>query len=86
MTNYSLYVLGIIVGCVGGLFITYSINYLATNGLQDTPQEPEMQLEQRQYMRDLRYQNILSQQQQLRYERATRHAPMESRVESNSRE
>jgi hypothetical protein len=43
-----------------------------------------MQLEQRQYMRDLRYQNILSLQQHLRYERATRHPSMDSRVESNN--
>lgn len=82
MSDYSVWVLVIIIGCVVALFIAYSIAYLASNGFQDTPQEPEMQMEQKEYMRNLRYQNILRLQEYLRYERREKHARMASTTES----
>lgn len=60
---YSVYVLAIIVGCLVATFIAYSIDYMATNGFRDDQREREMPIEQKEYMRNLRYRNILSLQE-----------------------
>jgi hypothetical protein len=57
---YSVYVLAIIVGCLVVTFVCYSIDYIGTNGFRDNPREREMSTEQKEYMRNLRYRNILS--------------------------
>lgn len=64
---YSVYVLAIIVGCVVATFIAYSIDYMATNGFRDNPRERDMSIEQKEYMRNLRYRNVLSLQEYTGY-------------------
>lgn len=66
MTSYSLYVFVIIVGCVVATFIGYSLHYISTNGFADDDCEPEMSENQRQYMRDVRWRNVLDLQEACR--------------------
>lgn len=65
-SQYSLYVLCIIIGCVVATFVGYSMHYLATNGFEDDQTEREMSQEQRDYMRNVRYRNFLALEQQSR--------------------
>ncbi|KAJ5647386.1 hypothetical protein N7490_003758 [Penicillium lividum] len=66
MTSYSLYVFAIIVGCAVATLVAYSFHYIATNGFSDEDSQLEMSVEQRQYMRDVRYRNVLNLQEACR--------------------
>lgn len=63
---YSVYVLAIMVGCIVCVFVGYSLDYIASGGFVDANRVKEMSQEQKQYMRDVRYRNIMKLEQESR--------------------
>ncbi|KAJ5131169.1 uncharacterized protein N7515_007208 [Penicillium bovifimosum] len=55
--KYPLYVFVIIIGCIFGCLIGFSV-YAMFHGLDDSEQFKDVSNEQRQYMRETRYRNL----------------------------